>query len=61
MKIIIELSEAQVKGIKKYLKEVEDIENPTSNDILKEIKGMISSELQHGAVYDYIKKYEKPL
>jgi len=59
MKFTIELTEAQVKGIKEYLKDVSDIEKPSKKDIQSEINGMLSAELQSGSVYDYISKYEK--
>lgn len=58
MKLTIELSEVQVKGIKEYLKDVSDIEKPSKSDIKTEIEGMLSAELQSGAIYDYISKYE---
>lgn len=58
MKITINLSEAQVKGIKHYLREVADIEKPSKADIELEIKGMLSAELQSGEIYDYILQYE---
>jgi len=61
MKITIELTEAQVKGLKSYLKEVSGDINPkiTKEDIKHEIIGMISAELQTGAVYDHIQQFEK--
>lgn len=59
MKLTIKLTEAQVKGIKEYLREVSDIEKPSKKDIQAEVEGMLSAELQSGAVYDYISKYEE--
>jgi hypothetical protein len=61
MKVTIELTEAQVKGLKSYLKEVSGDINPkiSKADIQKEIKGIIDSSLQAGAVYDHILDFEK--
>jgi predicted SprT family Zn-dependent metalloprotease len=61
MKVTIELTAAQVKGLKEYLKDISGDINPkvTKKDIEQEIKGMVALELQCGAVYDYISKYEK--
>jgi len=60
MKITIELTEAQVKGLKEYLKETSgDINHTISKeDIKREVFGMVNCELQSGAVCDYISKYE---
>lgn len=59
MKVAIELTEAQVKGIKDYLREVADIENPKKEDVQMEVKGIIDSYLQsqHSSLTDYINKY----
>ena len=61
MKITIELNEAEVKGLKAYLKEVGDIEKPSKADIEQEIQGIVSGTLHapQEAVNDYISKYEK--
>lgn len=59
MKITIELTEAQVKGIKEYLQQVDDISNPGKDHVTREIRGIVDSALQSGAVYDYIQKFEK--
>lgn len=61
MKITIELSEAQIKGIKEYIKDTNGEINKkiTKKDIQTEIMGIISCDLQTGAVSDYILKYEK--
>lgn len=59
MKITIELTENQVKGIKEYLKDTNGTdEKVTKQDIKTEILGIVHSCLQTGAVYDYIYKYE---
>lgn len=59
MKVIIELTEAEVKGLKSYLKEVSGDVSPLikKEDIRQEIAGIVSSALQSGAVYDHIQKY----
>ena len=59
MKVTIELTEAQVLGIKEYLKDVSDVKKPLRKDIQSEVSGMVWCELQSGAIYDYIKKYEQ--
>lgn len=61
MKITIELTEDQVKGLKSYLKEVSGDITPKINkqDIKLEIQGIIDCNLQTGAVYDHIKTFEK--
>lgn len=60
MKITITLTAAQVKGIKEYLKDTSGEINPkiTSAEVATEIKNIVSTNLQSGAVYDYISKYE---
>jgi len=62
MKITVELSDAQVKGIKKYLKAVDDIPKPNKDDVAREIRGIVHSCLQapQCAVADYIQEFEKP-
>ena len=57
MKITIELTENEVKGLKAYLKEVSGEIKPKISkvDIVQEIKGIVSCSLQTGAVSDYIK------
>lgn len=59
MKITIELTEAQVKGIKEYLKESSDIEKPSKSDVVTEVKGILDTyfQSQHSALTDYIQKY----
>jgi hypothetical protein len=61
MKITIELTGAQVKGLKSYLKEVSGDIAPKidKQDIKLEIQGIVDCNLQTGAVYDHISKYEK--
>lgn len=60
MKITIELSEAQINGIKEYIKDTNGEINQkiTKKDIQAEIMGIVSCDLQTGAVSDYILKYE---
>lgn len=60
MKIFINLSEAEVKGIKEYLKTVDGIEKPLKKDIQNEVKGIVNGafQSQHSALADYISKYE---
>ena len=56
MKITIELTPKEVKGIKNYLKEVCDIENPTRQDIVNnfDFKGFFYSPQE--SVSDYINR-----
>lgn len=60
MKIVIEITEAQVSGLKEYLKDTDG--NATAKigkrDIQQEIQGIVDGNLQIGSVYDYISKYE---
>jgi len=56
MKITIELTEAEVKGLKDYLKEVCDIK-PTKKNILIECSSLLSATLSSGSVGDYISKH----
>lgn len=58
MKITIELTEAEVKGLKAYLKEVSDIPNPTQKDIKEQFdwKGWIHAPQE--SVSHYIKQFE---
>ena len=60
MKVTIELTDAEVKGIKEYLKEVDGIEKPTKKDVEREVRSLTG--LLHApqeAVSHYISKYEK--
>jgi len=61
MKITIEISDAQVKGLKDYLREVGDIQRPTKADIQLEIANIVEGNLSapQCAVSDYIKKYQQ--
>ena len=61
MKITIELSDAQVKGIKQYLKEVGDNPKPKKADIQSEMASIVHGTLQaqQCAIADYVAKYEK--
>jgi hypothetical protein len=58
MNITVTLSKQEVKGLKKYLASVSHDINPviTRADIISEIRGMVSCELQAGAVGDYIRE-----
>lgn len=59
MKITIELTEAEVKGIKAYLKEVDGTEKPTKEDVKIFIDGIV--QIIHApqeSVSNYIKKFE---
>jgi hypothetical protein len=60
MKITVELTDAQVKGIKEYLKEVSGLLRPTKDDISEEINGIVQTYLQspQSALTDYIKQSE---
>jgi len=60
MKITIELSKAQVQGIKAYLIAVGSIVDPTKKDIQVEINGIIQTYLQapQSSLTDYIQQYE---
>lgn len=60
MKITIELTEAQEKGIKDYLREVADIPNPKKADVQSECKHILNGyfQAQHSSLTDYINKYE---
>lgn len=57
MKITINLSDAEVRGMKKYLKSVSHDIKPkiTRADIVTEIIGMVSGALYYGALGDYVK------
>lgn len=58
MKITINLTEAEVKGIKAYLKDVGGITRPTKKDIQTFIDGIIQCiHSPREAVSDYIKKF----
>lgn len=60
MKVTINLSDAQVKGIKAYLKEVADIPSPKKEDVRTEIENMVHGYLQspQSSLTDYISRYE---
>ncbi len=59
MKITIELSDTEVKALKEYLKEVSCYDNPkiTKDDIATEIKGIISANMQTGALGDFYERF----
>ena len=60
MKISIELTDTEVKGLKAYLKAISNDITPTisKKNIETEIKGAVSEYLQCSVVYDYISKFE---
>ena len=58
MKITINLTESEVKGLKEYIKETDCLDKVTKQDIKSEMQNIISCNLQAGAVRDYISKYE---
>lgn len=55
------LTKAQVKGIKNYLKEVAGIERPTQKDIQAEITGILDTTFQSQveSMADYIRIEEQ--
>lgn len=57
MKFTIELTDAEYKGIKDYLKDVAGIEKPTKKDVQRELQGL-TSIFHTEAVKDYISVYE---
>jgi hypothetical protein len=60
MKITINLSEAEVKGIKQYLKEVGDTDKPTKEDVKIFIDGIVQAiHAPQEAVSHYIKQHQK--
>lgn len=60
MKVTINLTPAQVAGIKEYLKEVDNIDNPTNEDVKSEVNGIVQSYFQapKSSLTDYIQKHE---
>ena len=60
MNITITLTEAQVSGIKNYLREVGNIKNPKKSDIQDEIQNLVSGNLQspREAIAMYIEAHE---
>ena len=61
MKITIEITDAEYKGLKDYLKETSGDVNPKigKKDVQQEVQGMVSASLQSGAVWDYISQHVK--
>lgn len=57
MKIQIEITPEQEKGIKEYLKDVAEVENPKKVDIQNEIQQMVDSQLSesNSSIALYIK------
>jgi hypothetical protein len=58
MKITITLSDAEVKGIKTYLKSVSHDINPkiTKAEIVDEIRGIVNGEIYNAAMGDYVSR-----
>lgn len=56
MKISIELTESEVRGIKNYLQDVDGIEKPSKEDIRNFLNGIVSTTLHSPAesVANYI-------
>lgn len=56
MKVVIELTPQQVKGLKAYLHDTSSEIDPkiTNEDVKAEIRGLVDSALQTGSVWDYI-------
>lgn len=60
MKITIELTKAEVQGIKAYLKEVDGNDKPTKADVKQFIDGIIQAiHSPQEAVSDYINQFSK--
>lgn len=61
MKITIDITDAEYKGLKDYLKETSGDINPkiVKADVQQEIQGMVSASLQTGSVWDYISQHIK--
>lgn len=57
MKITIEIKEAEVNGLKDYLREVAKISNPKKDDIKNEIQRIVIGYFQSQHLTDYINKY----
>lgn len=58
MKITITLSDAEVRGIKAYLKSVSHDINPkiTKAEIVDEIRGIVSGTIYDAAMGDYVSR-----
>lgn len=56
MKITINLTPAEVRGIKNYLKAIADISKPVKADIKQEVRGIVNGAFQypHSALADYV-------
>ena len=63
MKVTIFLTESEVLGLKRYLKEVSHDVKPkiTVSEIKNTVVNMVSSELYAGAIGDYINQAYKDL
>jgi len=60
MKVIVDLTEAEKKGIKEYLKDTGSGEPVTYEDVKAHIRNIVSGYLSapHNAESDYIAKYQ---
>lgn len=60
MRITIDITDAEYKGLKDYLKETSGDINPKIGkaEVQQEVQGMVSASLQTGAVWDYISQYQ---
>lgn len=59
MKITINLTDAEVRGIKAYLREVDSNEKPSKEDVKTFIDGIIQAiHSPQESVSDYIKQYQ---
>lgn len=59
MKITIEIDEAEVNGLKDYIKQSDGIDNPKKEDIRREVQGIVNGyfQAQNSALTDCINKY----
>ncbi len=62
MKVVIKLSKAEVKGIKQYLKDVDDNPKPSKHDVIQFIEGIVQAiHAPQEAVSSYIQAEEGKL
>lgn len=59
MKITIDLSDAEIEGIRAYIQET-DGENPDRRRIIEEVQGIVSGYLHspQNAIADYVNQFE---
>lgn len=59
MKITISLTDAETKGIKSYLKEVDGVDKPTKDDVKSFIDSLVQAiHSPTEAVSDHIRRFE---